>query len=132
MKTIAKLDGPAFLRRCNKIRHEAYALVKDTGVMRIRERMPEFTGKETKEEREAMLNEQAKKNVSDMLDALLDEHAEQTVEVLKIMCVPEDGEDINAMDGIDIATAGLEIISAPKVMDFFVSLVRSGLITTGG
>ena len=132
MKTIAKLNATDFLRRCNKIRYAAYDLVKDTGVMKIRERMPEFTGKETKEEREAMLEVQARKNVSDMLDALLDEHAEQTVEVLKLMCVPEEWEDIDTMDGIDVATAGLEIISAPKVMDFFVSLVRSGLTTMGG
>lgn len=129
MKTIATMEGPQFLRQCNKIRHAAAGLMKESGVLEIRKRMPKFTGKETPEKRQEMLDKQAKKNISDMLDKLLDENAERTYDVLKLMCVLDDGEE---PDGLDMAMAGLEIVTTPKVMDFLSSLARLAQTTTAG
>lgn len=121
MKTIANMQGAEFLRQCNKIRHAAADLMQDTQVLEIRKRMPAFTGKETVAERREMLDRQSKQNISDILDALLDAHAEETYNVLKLMCVLEPGEEPT---GLDMAMAGLEIITTPKVMDFLSSLAR--------
>lgn len=121
MKTIANMQGAEFLRQCNKIRHAAADLMQDTQVLEIRKRMPAFTGKENPELRKVMIGKQSKKNISDMLDALLDTHAEETYNVLKLMCVLEPGEEPT---GLDMAMAGLEIVTSPKVMDFLSSLAR--------
>ena len=91
--------------------------------------MPEFTGKENPELRKAMIEKQSKQNISDMLDALLDTHAEETYKVLKLMCVTEEGEDPT---GLDMAMAGLEIVTSPKVMDFLSSLARLAQTDTVG
>lgn len=121
MKTIANMQGAEFLRQCNKIRHAAADLMQDTQVLEIRKRMPAFTGKENPELRRIMLKKQSKQNVSDILDALLDTHAEETYKVLKLMCVTEEGEEPT---GLDMAMAGLEIVTSPKVMDFLSSLAK--------
>ena len=129
MKTIANMQGAEFLRQCNKIRHAAADLMQDTQVLEIRKRMPAFTGKESPELRRIMLEKQSKQNVSDMLDTLLDTHAEETYNVLKLMCVLEPGEEPT---GLDMAMAGLEIITTPKVMDFLSSLARLAQTDTVG
>lgn len=121
MKTIANMQGAEFLRQCNKIRHAAADLMQDTQILEIRKRMPAFTGKENPELRKVMIGKQSKKNISDMLDALMDTHAEETYNVLKLMCVTEEGEEPT---GLDMAIAGLEIVTSPKVMDFLSSLAR--------
>ena len=129
MKTIANMQGAEFLRQCNKIRHAAADLMQDTQVLEIRKRMPAFTGKENPELRKVMIGKQSKKNISDMLDALLDTHAEETYNVLKLMCVLEPGEEPT---GLDMAMAGLEIVTSPKVMDFLSSLARLAQTDTVG
>ena len=121
MKTIANMQGAEFLRQCNKIRHAAADLMQDTQILEIRKRMPTFTGKENPELRKVMIEKQSKQNISDMLDELLDTHAEETYNVLKLMCVTEEGEEPT---GLDMAMAGLEIVTSPKVMDFLSSLAR--------
>lgn len=129
MKTIANMQGAEFLRQCNKIRHAAADLMQDTQILDIRKRMPAFTGKENPELRKVMIEKQSKKNISDMLDALLDTHAEETYNVLKLMCVTEEGEEPT---GLDMAMAGLEIVTSPKVMDFLSSLARLAQTDTVG
>lgn len=129
MKTIANMQGAEFLRQCNKIRHAAADLMQDTQILEIRKRMPAFTGKENPELRKVMIEKQSKKNISDMLDALLDTHAEETYNVLKLMCVTEEGEEPT---GLDMAMAGLEIVTSPKVMDFLSSLARLAQTDTVG
>ena len=129
MKTIANMQGAEFLRQCNKIRHAAADLMQDTQVLEIRKRMPAFTGKENPELRKVMIKKQSKQNISDMLDALLDTHAEETYNVLELMCVLEPGEELT---GLDMAMAGLEIITMPKVMDFLSSLARLAPTDTVG
>lgn len=123
MKTIADLTGGEFLRRCNMIRHEAADLVQKSGVLKFRENMPEFTGKETPEERQEMLQAQSRKNINDMLDMLLDTHADETSQLLQLMCIPENGD--GPITGLDMAMAGLDIVTTPKVLDFLSKLARS-------
>ena len=129
MKTIANMQGAEFLRQCNKIRHAAADLMQDTQVLEIRKRMPAFTGKENPELRKVMIEKQSKQNISDMLDELLNTHAEETYNVLKLMCVTEEGEEAT---GLDMAMAGLEIVTSPKVMDFLSSLARLAQTDTAG
>lgn len=128
MKTIAALKGADFLRACNAVRYEAQALIRETGVLEIRKHLPVIPDNATDETRAKLLGEQSQKNISDMLDVLLDKHAEATYKFLEKVVVPEDGD--GELDGIDMLTAALELISSPKVIDFLSRLAKLALTNT--
>ena len=130
MKTIAALNGVDFLRRCNDIRHKAAELVDATHLLDIRKNMPEMTGSETPEEIKAKQHAQAKKNIDEMLDMLLDKHPEETYALLKLLCVPDEGE--GEPDGFDLLSAAFEILGSQKVLDFLLSMARLGQTNISG
>lgn len=128
MKTIANLTGAEFLRAINRTRHAVEKLLKVTGVMKIRKNVPTFTGNETAEERAEMERAQVKKNLNDMLDALLETHPEETYECILALCVREEGEP--EPDGIELIMAAFSLIGDKRVLDFLVQLGKSGLFGT--
>jgi hypothetical protein len=125
MKTIANCNPVEFLRQTNKIRHQAGDLLTKCKIAEIRKHVPEFTGDETAEEKKAKIEAQAKINMNDMLDALMDENAEKTAEFLGLMCFVEP-EDIANYTGVDFVTPAAEILANKNVMDFLLSLVKLG------
>ena len=129
MRTIANLTGPEFLRAINRTRHAVEKLMAETGVLKIRKNMPQFTGNETPEERQELERAQAKKNISDMLDSLLETHPEETYACLMALCVCDEGEP--EPDGIELMMAAFSLISDKRVLDFLLQLGKSGLLGTG-
>ena len=128
MKTIAELNGVDFLRRCNKIRYEVQDILKETGIMKIRQKLPDFTGAETKEERKKRMEEQAKKNLNEMLDVILEEKPEETIKLFKLFVIYENGD--KELTGMELTMIGLSIVSDKRVMDFLSSLIRLGQTAT--
>ena len=128
MKTIANLNGVEFLRAINRTRHAVEKLMTVTDVLTIWKKNPEFTGKETQEERHEMARNQIKKNLNDMLDTLLEKHPEETYECIMALCVKEAGEP--EPDGIELVMAAFNLISDKRVLDFLLQLGRSGLFAT--
>ena len=123
MKTIADLKGGEFLRACNNIRYAVADLLKKSNVMEIlKQELPELTGNETAEEKEKILTKNGKQKFSRILDVLLDEYADETAAVLEKMCIVEDGEEI---DGIDLVITALDVVTTPKMIDFFMRLMQS-------
>lgn len=131
MKTLANCTPVEFLRQTNKIRHAASDLLKESGVFEIRKTRPDFTGSETKEERDEKLQEQAKKNLNEILDSLMDTHAEKTATVLGMMCFMEPKE-IEKASSMDFLSASIELLNSKPVLDFLSSLMRSGQKNTDG
>lgn len=129
MKTLANCSPVEFLRQTNKIRHAAAGLMKETGVLDLRKRRPELTGKETEEEKKAALDKQARKNLSDMADLLMDTNAEKTAELLGMLCFI-DPEDVAKEKGIDFLTPAIELLNSRPVMDFLLSLAKLGEMST--
>jgi hypothetical protein len=129
MRTIANLNGVEFLRAINRTRHAVEKLMTATDVLKIWKKNPEFTGKETPEEKHEMARNQIKKNLSDMLDSLLEYHPEETYACIMAMCVRDEGEP--EPDGIDMVMAAFNLISDKRVLDFLLQLGKSGLIDTG-
>lgn len=123
MKTLANCSPVEFLRQTNKIRHAAAGFMKETGVLELRKRRPELTGKETGEEKKAALDKQARKNLSDMADLLMDTNAEKTAELLWMLCFMEP-EDVANAKGIDFLTPAIELMSSRPVIDFLLSLAK--------
>lgn len=122
MKTIADLKGAEFLRACNRVRHTVGDLLVKSDVMAIWKEEISLTGNESQEERKKIFEKESKEKISRVLDLLLDEYAEETSAVLMDMCILEDGEDPT---GLDLAMAGLEIITTPKMISFFTRLMKS-------
>lgn len=123
MKTLANCSPVEFLRQTNKIRHAAAEFMKETGVLELRKRHPELTGKETDEEKKAALDKQARQNLSDMADLLMDTNAEKTAELLGMLCFMEP-EDLENAKGIDFLTPAIEILSSKPVIDFLLLLAK--------
>lgn len=129
MKTIAELNGVDFLRQCNKIRYEVQDILKETNILKIRQKQPDYTGADTKEERLKRQEEQAKKNLNEMLDVLLEEKPEETIKLFNLLVIPEKGD--KELTGMELTMIGLGIVSDKRVMDFLLSLIRLGQTATG-
>ena len=128
MRTIANLNGVEFLRAINRTRHAVEKLMTVTDVLTIWKKNPAYTGKETAEEKHIMARNQIKKNLSEMLDTLLEKHPEETYACIMAMCVQDEGEP--EPDGIDMVMAAFNLISDKRVLDFLLQLGKSGLIAT--
>lgn len=135
MQNLAKCKPSEFLRQTNRIRKSAEKWLKDTDIMNIRRRMKpmqKITDGMTAEEKEAVaarnrqtLQQQTADNLRAILDAILDEHPDETLELLALMCFVEP-ENVDDYPIADYITAINDMLSDEAVMGFFTSLTRLG------
>jgi hypothetical protein len=123
MKTLANCTPVEFLKQTNKIRHSVGDLFEKAGIQAIRKRKPEFTGEETAEEKKELLRKQAFENTSAILDALMEENAEKTAEVLAMMCFVEP-EEMDNYAGVDFVKPAIELFANKAVTDFLLQLAK--------
>lgn len=131
LKTLATCKPSEFLKQTNRIKKAVEKWLTDTDIMNIRKRLAplEMIPQDaTEEDRLIIFNrnkkateEQAKKNLSAMLDAILEEHPEETLEVLALCCFvePEDADNYTVGHYL---TAFNSLINDRAVIDFFISL----------
>lgn len=129
IKTIANCSLADFLRQTNKIRKEISVFLKETKILDIRKMMPDVSDCKTDDEKRIRFQEQSKENISKMLDSMLEENAEATVRILGLLCFKE-GDEVEELNPADVIGVVLEILSSKRVLDFFTSLMQSGLIST--
>ena len=134
MKNLANCTPVEFLRQTNKIRHSVQSWLKNTNILEVRkknkpqliaitENMTEDEKAKVIESNKAIAREQAMSNISDMLDIALDTYAEQTLEVLALMCFVEP-EHINDHKVTAYIKEFGEMIADEDILDFFTSLMR--------
>ena len=123
MKNLANCKPSEFLRQTNKIRKSVSKWLTDTDIMNIRKRKTNIPDDATEEERARAIEEQVKENASDMLDAIMDEHPDETLELLALLCFvePEHVDDYAVTDYLESFN---EIINNKTVLSFFTSLMR--------
>lgn len=142
MKTLANCSPKEFFVQTTKIRKSVEKWLKDTNILGIRARMPEFApeikeGMTKDELAEAIQNrkeafaEQAKKNAFDMLEASMEKYPDETIEIMALVCFidPEKANDYPMSEYLANIT---EIINDKAVLDFFTSLASLGAISTSG
>lgn len=139
MKNLVNCTPVEFLKQTNKIRHSAEKWIKGTKILEIRKnraKLLEITDSMTDDEKDKInaentkrLREQAMKNLSDILDVALDTHAEETMELLALMCFVEPA-DINNHKATEYIKEFGEMIADKDVIDFFTSLMRLGETNT--
>lgn len=131
LKTLATCKPSEFLRQTAKIKKSVEKWLTDTDILNIRKRLPilEMVPQDASDEdRRAVFDrnkkaseEQAKKNVSAIFDAILEEHPEETMELLALCCFVEP-EDVDNYTIGEYLSAFNSLISDRTVIDFFTSL----------
>ena len=131
MKNLANCKPSEFLAHSNKIRKAVSEWLTLTDILNIRQQKPKFEIDMTAEERERLTAEQVQKNLNEMLDQILEEHAEETLNVLALMCFV-DPKDVDEHPMDEYIEAFNELINNQTVINFFVSLARLGQTNTSG
>ena len=125
MKNLANCKPSEFLVQTNKIRKSVEKWLKLTDIPNIRKNVPEFKEGQTKEEHRAEMLEQARVNLNKIFDAILEEHPQETLELLGLLCFVEP-EDVDNHPVSFYLEAVSELIDAKAVLGFFTSLVNLG------
>lgn len=135
MKTLATCKPTEFLVQTNKIRRYAENWLNNTDILNIRKNVPKLKSapsgatpeekRQIVDENKRLLEEQSRKNLSRMLDAILQEHPEETLGLIALCCFiePENVDDHSVEEYLD-ALSG--IIGNASVLNFFTSLVALG------
>ena len=123
MKNLANCKPSEFLRQTNKIRKAAERWLKITDIMGIRTTQPVIPDGATTEEIKELREQQATANLSRILDAIMEEHPDETLELLALMCFVEP-EDVDNHSVAEYLEAVGEMIGNEAVLSFFTSLMR--------
>lgn len=124
-KNLANCKPSEFLVQTNKIRKAVEKWLTITDLKGIRKRMPPVKEGQTAEDRRKEIESQAMKNLSAMLDSIMEEHPEETLELLALMCFvePENVDDYPISFYLGNFS---EIIRDQAVLSFFTSLIQLG------
>lgn len=123
MKNLVNCSPREFLTQTIKIKRAVEKWLTDTDIMTIRKRMPVLPKGITAEEREAAIEKQARENLSAIFDVIAEEHPDETVDLLALMCFV-DPDDANNHKMSEYLIAVSEMIQSEAVMDFFTSLLK--------
>lgn len=141
MKNLANCKPSEFLKQTNKIKKAVEKWLTDTDILNIRKNAPKLdviSPEWSKEERERVFREnkrkmeqQSNENLSKMLDAILDKHPDETLELLALLCFvePDKVDDYPISDYLEAIS---DMISNEAVIGFFTSLARWGQTNTSG
>lgn len=131
MKTLANCKPTEFLVQTNKIRKSVEKWLKLTDIMNIRKNVPPIKEGQTKEERKVELDKASKENLNRMLDAILEEHPQETLELVGLMCFVEPEDVDNKPVGFYLEAIS-ELMNDEAVIGFFSSLLsleQKGILT---
>lgn len=135
-KTLMNCKPTEFVAQTCKIKRSVSRFLKDTDILAIRRRMPDDLKKVDKnasaEERleavrhnsEAM-SRQNRQNLSDILDAMLEKHPEETLDVMALCCFVEP-KDVDSYPMRDYLMAFNDLLNDEAVLGFFTSLASLG------
>ena len=129
MKTLANCTPLEFLTQTNKIRKKASDWLAMTRVLEIRKNVPDIDMNASAAEKAAAWNDQVRKNLSEMLDAVLDKYPNETAELLCLICFI-DPKDMEKHNMVEILNSINEILANEEIISFFASLARLGLMNT--
>lgn len=133
IKTLANCKPSEFLRQTNRIRKAVEKWLTDTDIANIRKRQPileivpegatEEQRLDIQEANEKRRKEQVKENIHAICDSILEEHPDETLEVLALCCFiePEDADEYPVKYYLNAAS---ELMNDEAVISFFTSLLR--------
>ena len=122
MKNLANCKPSEFLKQTNRIRKSVSKWLSDTDIINIRKRMPNIPDDATDEERKKAIERQAKENLKSLLDAILEEHPDETLGLLALLCFVEP-KDVDNYEITEYLESFNELINNKAVLNFFMSLM---------
>ena len=125
MKNLANCDPLEFLVQTNKIRKSVSKWLTLTGIMEIRKTLPELPKDISAEERKKAVQKQVELNLNRIFDVILDEHPNETAELLGLLCFI-DPDDLCNHKMSELLGSVSNLISCPEVISFFTSLTQMG------
>lgn len=131
MKTLANCSPREFLVQSNKIRKSVAKWLSLTKLLDIRKNLPTIPEDATEDERRDAIAKQVQANATAMLDAILDDHPEETAELLGLLCFVEP-DDLDNHSMTEFFGAISEILNSREIIDFFTSLVSLGSGNSSG
>lgn len=133
LKTLLDATPREFLAQTNKIRKALSRWITETDLLAIRQRIPQYVtvGKDaTAEERADAIRANAEKqkkqrreNLEAMLQAILEDHPEETLEILSLSCFVEP-KDVDNYPIRDYLLAFTKMLTDEVTVSFFSSLWR--------
>lgn len=139
MNNLAKCKPSEFMRQTLRIRKAVANWVDLTNITKIRKKVPalkpitkdmdDATLAAVQEENRKLLAEQADKNFSAILDSILEDHPDETIELLALLCFvePADVDDYTMEEYLESLT---EMMSNKAVIGFFTSLLQLEQMST--
>ena len=125
LKNLATCKPSEFLRQTNKIRKAVSKWFTITDILNIRKRKPKLTDDMTESQRKEAINKQTKENFDAILDSVLEEHPDETLEVLALASFV-DPKDVDKHSVKEYMESFTELINDEDVLSFFTSLVELG------
>lgn len=132
-KNLANCPPIEGFKQFNRIKKKAETWLKATGLLEIRNRKPEglqeipeddeMEAMQIRKENAEKIAAQRLKNVSDLLDSMLDTNAALTVELLALACFIEPEDANNYSIAFYLRNLG-EMLSNKDVLAFFTSLAQ--------
>lgn len=120
-KNLANCTPKEFMVQTRLIKHAVEKWITDTEILKIRQNMPQIPDDMPDEDQRKLIEKQQKENLSRMLDAIMDEHPDETVELLGLLCfVPKD--EINNYPMGYYLESLTELLNDQAVWSFFTSL----------
>ena len=133
MKNLANCKPSEFLAQTFKIKKSVQEWLDVIEIAQIKKKMPvgiiKLDGLSGEDRANAiaankkLMEAQMKKNLGELLDRMLSENAEKTLEVLALCCFVEPAEVDNYPMGEYLESIG-ELLSDKGVLSFFISLVQ--------
>ena len=140
MKNLANCKPSEFLAQSFRIKKSIQEWLDVTDIMQIRKNMPSnlirldnLSGEAREKaiaENKEMMKKQINKNLGDMLDKMLCENAEKTLEVLALCCFVEP-EDVDNHPMSEYLESIGDLMSDKGVLSFFTSLVQLAQTNSG-
>jgi 5-methylcytosine-specific restriction endonuclease McrBC regulatory subunit McrC len=123
-KNLANCTPKEFMVQTRLIKHSVEKWLTDTDIMNIRKTLPDLPDDLDDEEKKKRMEQQAKENLSKMFDAIAEEHPDETVELLGLLCfVPLDETNDHPMNFYFESIT--ELLNDQSVWSFFSSLVMA-------
>lgn len=125
LKNLATCKPSEFLRQTNKIRKSVAKWLNITDIMNIRKRQPELTDDMTDEQKKEAVSKQTRENFDAILDSILDEHPDETLELLALASFV-DPKDVDKHSVKEYMESFTELLNDEDVLSFFTSLIELG------
>lgn len=125
MKNLANCKPSEFLSQTVKIRKSVKNWIDVTDIANIRMQKAVIPEGADKAQIDKLNREQTKRNLSEILDAIMEKHPKETLDLLALLCFVEP-ENVDDYPMEYYFEAVGEMLGSEAVIGFFTSLVRLG------